>query len=171
MVESCGLTHDEILRATELPLLKASSDKAALGGCEERFEGPNTHFVKPQGAGQMLGQSELAITPAAVTIPKNNWLKNLWAVAGTALADREMQKCEAIMAPTFMVHADPKPSNAIKIVGESGPRFTYQRRASSVKLAPYVGHENTWKTKGKAVMKVEKHSRFSAHGTHFKKGN
>lgn len=170
-VESCGLSHEEVMRAMDLPERKASSFKAALGGCEERFEGPHTHYVKSQGADHMLGQPALEITPAAVTIPKNNWLKNLWAVAGTALEDREMQKCDAIVAPTLLPHQDFKSQGSVvvKMSATSGPRYTYQRRTAAAALGGYTSHEMQWRTKGQPTMRTEKHSRFSTHGSHLQK--
>lgn len=170
-VESCGLSHDEVMRAKELPERKAVSTRAeaGLGGMEGRFEGPHTHFVKGQGADGLLGQPEFEITPAAATIPKNNWLKNLWATAGTAMEDREMRECDAIMAPTLPVHREPESKGSVvaKMSAEGAPRFTYQRPTIASKLGGYTSHEMVWQTKGQATMRPEKHSRFSTYGSHY----
>ena len=171
MVDSCGLSHDEERRARELPERKGTSAKSEvnLGGLEHRFEGPNTHFVKAQGADTLLGQPQVQPVAASLTIPKNNWLKNLWAVAGTAMEDREMLQCDAVMAPTMVGHADllqAAGTVVAKMAAQSGPRFTYQKPTAAASLGGYTSHEMTWHTRGAALMKIEKHSRFSTFGSH-----
>jgi hypothetical protein len=170
-VESCGLSHDEEKRAREQPERKAVSANldAGLGGSEHRFEGPHTHFVQAQGADMMLGPTVMATPNAPITIPKNNWLKNLWAVAGTALEDREMLECEAIIAPTLPLHTELQAEAVANIGAPSGPRFTYQRPTEAAKLGGYTSHQMQWQSKGGVLMKTEKHSRFSTFGSHYKK--
>jgi len=174
-VASCGLSHEEEKRAREMPERKAVSTKAdaGLGGLEHRFEGPNTHFTKAQGADMMLGQPQLSDAGLPVSIPKNNWLKNLWAVSGTAMEDREMRECDAVVAPKLPVHQDFQPQGAVvaKMNSESGPRFTYQKPSTAASLGGYISQESQWKAKGNVVMRTEKHSRFSTFGSHYYKKN
>jgi len=171
-VESCGLSHDEEKRARNLPERRGltMNANAGLGGLTQRFNGPTTHFMKGQGADFLLGQLQTHCV-ASVTMPKSNWLKNLWAVAGTALQDREMIKCEAIIAPTLPSHGSLEGRGTVlNMAAPSGSRFTYQKPTSGAALGGYIGHETSWQPKGASLMKPEKHSRFSTFGSHFKTG-
>lgn len=167
-----GLSHQERTNAQDLPNRKVTTKlPGKLVGQEERFQGPNTHFVKHEGVDRLPSIKENLIKGPA-TMAKNDWLKNLWIVSGTSMEDREMRKCEAAMAPIFRVHGEVgyEQRGVSKICIADGPRFTYQKPTSaSSTLGPYLG-QSTISTmsdaKGTALMRIEKHSRFSTYGSH-----
>lgn len=174
-VESCGLTHDELKNACEMPSRRAISSKAEtnLGGKELRFAGINSHFRRAQGADMLLGQPKTQSAASSVTIGKSDWKKNSWIVSGTALEDREMLQCDAIIAPTYQIHADIENKGYIPNMSlDSCSRFTYQKPTEAANLEYYSSNDflqsPSKKNRGQITWRQEKHSRFSTFGSHFK---
>lgn len=167
----CGLSHDEASTDPK-PVLSMRKD-ANLGGTEARFQGKRTHFQQSQGRGELLGQENLASdTRGNATIPKSNWLKNLWIVSGTALEDREMQQCDAMIAPVLPIHDNwlesASGSAVANMTKDTSKRFAYQTPSPLINLE-YQTTTSSAEPDAKlhlrgAMNRRDKHSRFSMHG-------
>jgi len=136
-----------------------------------RFSSVGAVYHQPVSKTASVGMSHdeanraMQIKKIAFAIPKSRLLQDLWMVSGTALEDRELRKCDAIVAPQLLAHRDiNSPSKGTKsLQNKSTNRYTYVPNAPGGSSQFLLSHAPP-SAKGPLALKSGKHSRFSSQG-------